>query len=315
MSFSPEELEQHCLRMLGDRRINNKIVVLCEGKSKDIHGIRSPQAYKKIETLPDANFYKKCVPKTWIGKPRPQFFNCGDRSQVINAYFLLLKLHEQNVNQSYLNKSKLFALIDLDIQLKTINNYIFPDTEQIFNNLYHQAQVIPNQAAKHRIWITGLIHKEAYFISPNIQELFNYSSLAPQYDDNPVELNHIYQKMSDEIINDLDLEKNFERVINRIDYCQDINCCDRDQLTRTWNQIFNNNLEETRKSELIIALLTIRKAKPYWEQVKPDNNWTKSPVRFREQLSLSIGDFYSRQDWNNPENHFAYFFKTLYQFA
>ncbi|NES73272.1 MAG: hypothetical protein F6K24_52845 [Okeania sp. SIO2D1] len=62
-----------------------------------------------MEQMPDANFYKKCVPKTWNDKPRPQFFNCGDRADVINSYFYLLELHDYQPSLSYLNKHKLFA--------------------------------------------------------------------------------------------------------------------------------------------------------------------------------------------------------------
>lgn len=266
-----------------------------------------------MERLPDANFYMKCVPKTWRGKPRPRFFNCG--SKVIDTYFLLLELHEQDDIQSYLNPSKLFALIDLDLQLKKIDDYIFPDTEEIFKNIYHQAKVIPDQTINHRIWVTGLIHKEAYFISPQIQQILKDSRLAPQYNNEPVELDQIYQTIGDEIINDKDLQINYDRVIKRIKYCPDLDCCDRDKLTITWNQLFKNTCEQKRKLELILALLTIRKVKPYWEKIKPGQHWTKSPKLFREQLALEIGEYYSQQDWNNPANHLGYFFKTLYQFA
>ncbi|MGL5939751.1 MAG: hypothetical protein ACRC2S_05100 [Waterburya sp.] len=92
MGLNSKALEEHCQQILNDRRIKNKIVVFCEGEIRDIQGRRSPQAYKRMEQMPDANFYKKCVPKSWIDKPRPQFFNCGDRKDVLDTYFTLLKL-------------------------------------------------------------------------------------------------------------------------------------------------------------------------------------------------------------------------------
>lgn len=315
MSLKPEELENHCQQILGDRRINNKIVVLCEGKIQDIEGTRSPQAYKRIEQMPDANFYKKCVPKSWNDKPRPQFFNCGDRPDVINTYFSLLELHKLKPHKSYLKQSKLFALVDLDLQLQRIDNYQFCDTEEIFRNLYQQTKVITKLADKHRIWITGLIHKEAYFITPDIQEVFDYSLLSPQYKTNPVLLEDIYLKISDEITEDRDLQNNFDRVIKRIDYCKFINCSEVNKLKNTWNQEFTQSSNEQRKRELILVLLTIRKAKKYWEQIQADSTWNRDMEIFREQLSLEIGEFYSKQDWNNPENHIAFFFNTLYKFA
>lgn len=44
MSLSPEQLKQHCKKIIGDRRIKNKIVVLCEGKIPEMPGRPSPQA-------------------------------------------------------------------------------------------------------------------------------------------------------------------------------------------------------------------------------------------------------------------------------
>lgn len=312
MSFSPEELENHCLQILGDRRIKNKIVILCEGEIKDIDGRRSPQAYKRIEQLPDANFYKKCVPKSWNDKPRPQFFNCGDRKDVIDTYFNLLKINDLKPDNSYLNKSKLFALVDLDIQLHTIDNYDFSDTEEIYYSLYDKNKIIVERINKHRIWITGLIHKEAYFIAPNIQEVFDCSLLYPQYKGCCVLLEDIYLRICDETTNDIDLKNHFDRAIKRIDYYQNINCGDLEKLKHTWNHEFSSSSDEQRKKELILILLTIRKAKKYWHLIEPDSTWNNGVERFREQLSLEIGEFYSRQDWNNPENHIAFFFKYLY---
>jgi hypothetical protein len=71
MSLNPEQLQEHCEIILKSREIKNKIVVLCEG---DIHieGRKSPQSYKKMKQMPDANFYKACVPRWWRQK-RPNF--------------------------------------------------------------------------------------------------------------------------------------------------------------------------------------------------------------------------------------------------
>lgn len=315
MSLSPEELNDHCRHILSDRRIRNKIVVLCEGKIKDTEGRRSPQAYKKIEQMPDANFYKRCVPKSWNDKPLPQFFNCGDRQDVIDTYFNLLNLDNLKSDNSYLNKLKLFALVDLDIQLYKIDNYYFKDTEEIYHNLYSKNQVITEQIDKHRILITGLIHKEAYFIAPCNQEVFDCSLLYPQYENNSVSLEDLYLKMCDETSEDLDLKNYFQRAMQRINYCQNLDCCNLEKFKYTWNLEFTNSLDEKRKRELIFILLTIRKAKKYWHHIKPDYNWNSNIERFREQLSLEIAEAYSRQDWNNPEHHIACLFKYLYAIA
>jgi len=316
MGLSAEELEQHCQQILEDRRIKDKIVVLCEGEIKDVDGRRTPQAYKRMEQMPDANFYKKCVPKFWNDKPRPQFFNCGNRKDVVDTYCKLRQLND--TQESYINIEKLFALVDLDIQLHKINNYHYSDTEQIFNALYKETQTRKQAASKHFIWVTGLIHKEAYFITPDIQSVFNDSLLDPQYENDLILLEKLYLKMCHEIIKDLDLKNNYTQVINRIDYCEYLDCCDIEILITSWENEFKQAIiavDEQRIRELVFLLLTIRKAKEYWNQIEPASYWSSGTERFREQLSLEIGEFYSKQDWNNPDNHIAFFFKTLHEFA
>ncbi len=137
MSLNSEELHQHCQQILSQRRIKNKIVILCEGQITKNQGRPSPQSYRKMEKMPDANFYNACVPKN-CNQYRPQFFNCGDRKDVINTYFNLLELHYNEINNSYLNPKKLFAIVDLDNQIQNITNkydYQFSDTEEIFKHL------------------------------------------------------------------------------------------------------------------------------------------------------------------------------------
>ncbi|MBO1056729.1 MAG: hypothetical protein HEQ27_09515 [Dolichospermum sp. JUN01] len=59
MSFNEQELKEHCLKIIQDSRIRNKIVILCEGLlPRKVEGRRSPQLYKQMEQMPDANFYK-----------------------------------------------------------------------------------------------------------------------------------------------------------------------------------------------------------------------------------------------------------------
>jgi hypothetical protein len=316
MSLRAEELEQHCQQILNDRRIKNKIVVLCEGEIKDVEGRRSPQAYKRMEQMPDANFYKKCVPKSWKNKLLPQFFNCGDRKDVVDTYCKLRQLND--TQESYLNIEKLFALVDLDIQLHKINNYDYSDTEQIFNALYKKTQIVEQAASQHFIWVTGLIHKEAYFITPEIQSVFNASLLDPQYENSSILLKNLYLKICHEITNDVDLKNNYTQIVNRIDYCEKLDCCDIDKFQFSWRDEFNQAIQakdNQRIRELVFLLLTIRKAKKYWNQIDPPNDWTSETERFREQLSIEIGEFYSTQDWSNTDNHIPFFFKTLYEFA
>ena len=223
MSLNPEQLKKHCEAILQSRRIKNKIVVLCEGDIRETQGRESPQAYKAMEQMPDANFYKACVP-TWWRQKRPEFFNCGDRKDVLDTYSTLPILHEKDTTNSYLDPDRLFAMIDLDLQLQTIDNYIFTDTEAIFRNLYEKSQVKEQNAAQHRIWITGLIHKEAYFLTPELQPIFENCCNKPIYKGNPAVLANIYLDMADAICSDLDLQNNLQRAFDRITYCSGLDC-------------------------------------------------------------------------------------------
>lgn len=136
------------------RRARGKIVVLCEGDINKYKDRPSPQTYRKLEKWPDANFYKACV---WWDQYKPEFFNCGDRKDVLDTYVMLLDRHREPVADSHLDPTKLFAIVDLDIQAQEIENYDFSDTEEIFHDLYDGMNVNERNAARHRIWVTGLI--------------------------------------------------------------------------------------------------------------------------------------------------------------
>jgi hypothetical protein len=268
MGLKPEQLKQHSEIIIRSRRIKNKIVVLCEGEGGiwDLQGRPSPQLYGKMEQMPDANFYNACVPRWWSQK-RPQFFNCGDRKDVIDTYFNLLKLHAQDSSNSYLTPEKLFAIVDLDLQIQTIDEYGFSDTEAIFCNLYEKSKVNETNVENHRILVTGLIHKEAYFLIPELQSIFDDFPNSPFYKSNYLRLHDIYLDMADTIGSDSDLQSNLPRASARISYCSGLDCAKTDKLQASWREEFHNSHEELQKNELIVALLTIKKAKDYWNQM------------------------------------------------
>lgn len=313
MGLKPEELWQHCQQILKQRRILNKIVILCEGPiSNQIQGRPSPQSYKKMEQLPDANFYNACVPNTWR-QYRPQFFNCGDRKDVIDTYFNLLDLHNKDISNSYLSPEKLFTIIDLNNQIQNITNfydYQFSDTEEIFTHLYEKGRVNEENIEEHRIWVTGLIHKEAYFFTPDLQSVFDTFLNTPIYEGNKVCLEKIYMKMADDIIDDADLQNNFATASNRINYCTGLDCSEIKKLCNSWKSEFKACKNELQKNELIYSLLTLKKAKYYWKQIQPPADTNISPERFREQLSLEIAKFYS-ENTSNPKYHISFLFNYL----
>jgi hypothetical protein len=313
MSLNPEQLKKHCEAILQSPRIKNKIVVLCEGDIRKTQGRESPQAYKAMEQMPDANFYKACVP-TWWRQKLPEFFNCGDRKDVLDTYSTLSILHEKDTTNSYLDPDRLFAMIDLDLQLQTIDNYIFTDTEAIFRNLYEKSEVKEQNAAQHRIWITGLIHKEAYFLTPELQPIFDNCSNEPIYQGNPAVLANIYRDMADAICSDLDLQNNLQRAFDRISYCSGLDCSEVQAFQASWKERFQNAVDETHKNYSIAVLLTIKKAKDYWHLIKPSGDFSREDWVFREQLSLEIARFYSEQS-SDVKSHIPFFFKTLYKFV
>lgn len=313
MSLSREKLEQHCRTILQSRRILNKIIVLCEGDIPKLQGRPSPQSYGRMEQMPDSNFYKACLPQWW-SQYRPQFFNCGDRKDVIDTYFTLLELHNKDSSSSYLAPDKLFAIVDLDIQILSIDDYSFADTESIYYELYEKFKVKDKNNAFHRIWVTGLIHKEAYFFIPEIQSIFDKFNSSLNDNENPLMLQDIYATMANQISSDLDVQNNFSKVRDRISCCSGLDCSEIGKLQDSWKDQFQKAGHDTRKDELVFALLTIKKAKNHWNQVQPHRDWTGSYQAFKDQLLLAIGRFYSEHS-DDPKYHIPFFLKTLYEFV
>lgn len=327
MNTYQELLIQHCKTILTSPRVNkNKIVVLCEGQGS-ILDKKTVANYGKMEQLHDAYFYKKCVPRVRTGYTYiPEFFNCKGRSDVIQTYFKLLELHEEDSQksedsrESRLNPHKLFAIVDLDLQSQNIDNYDFSNTEEIFSNLYHQGQVNEENARNHRIWVTGLIHKEAYFIIPELQEVFDNYINVPIYNSQQVILENIYMTMANAIINSNDLKDNLSTVSNRINHCSGLDFTDLDKLRNSWKEEFENSPDEIRKNELIYALLMLKKVKDkntqeeYWEAIKPPSDWTNTEEVFRDQLLLEIAKFYSQQS-NYSKYHIPAFMQVLKHFS
>jgi hypothetical protein len=315
MSLNSEQLKQHCEVIIQSRRIKNKIVILCEGESGiwNIKGRPSPQSYAKMEQMPDSNFYNACVPKWWT-QNRPQFFNCGDRKDVIDTFFVLLNLHQDKESESYLNPDKLFAIVDLDLQLQQIDNYNYTNTEEIFCDLYDKSEVNQDTIDNHRIFITGLIHKEAYFLFPDLQNLFDEFPNSPSYQNNPLLLKDIYVDMIHTINNDIDLQNNIVRAFNRINHCSGIDCTDLDKFIDSVKNNMTNSANTIIQDETSVALLTIKKAKSFWHQIHPPQDWTRSPDNFREQLMLAIARFYSEQS-QNPKYHLSFLLEALYKYA
>lgn len=306
MSLNSEELDRHCHNILNSRRALSKIVILCEGQIPS-KTRRSPQAYGRMEQMPDSNFYKACIPHWWK-QSKPEFFNCGDRTNVINTYFRLIELNKTE-QPTYLDSNKLFAIIDLDSnQAKLQTDYPFVSTEAIYYDLYQQHEINRDRIDNHRIWVTGLIHKEAYFLLPELQEFFNNEwQLEPQYKSKSVILNDIYKDMVNDIVGDRDLGQNFQNTVKRIEHDTSLDCTTVETLQKTFQSELSSRSEI---SMLIRSLFAVKRVKPYWKQIDSPDHWTSSISNFYDQLSLQIARFYSYQT-DDSYNHLSCLFLRL----
>lgn len=311
MSFNEAELHRHCDRILNQRRIKNKIVILCEGGIPQDNGKPSPQSYSRMEQMPDANFYKGCVPKYWK-QSLPEFVICGDRRNVLDTYSTLLQWHEQGKDMGYLKPENLFAIVDLDLQKQPIDDYYFSDTEQIFLDLYDEIRVNVQTVLQHRIWVTGLIYKEGYFMIPELQTVFDNYENVPQYDERPLQLEDFYLRMCDDIKDDIAIGNSLPIVRDRIRYCTGLDCSNTAKLKDSWQQQFQNSqLSSSEKEKLVFALLRIKQVKDYWRKIQAPSDWSGSIETFRDQLSLQIADFYSR-NYEDAKYHISFLLHNLY---
>jgi hypothetical protein len=299
MSLSAAELQQHCQAIISLSKISHRMIILCEG---DINAIKGRvHLYRRMETLPDANFYKACIPQWWTEK-KPIFVPCGDKEDVLNTYFALRETYQ---NKIY----KLFAIIDLDLQpAKKLKNYPIADTEQLFNTLYQKNITQLENIKQNPIFITGLIYKEAYFFTPDLQTLFDNYTHPILFNEQPIQLNSLYQLMLNSLSTDKNIGANFKTVCNRINYLNELDFTNIDTLQQSWLNAFNL-ADEEQKTQLIHALLSIHQVKDYWKAIKSNENEIIEE-RFKEQLTLAIGNFYATLD-RHSEHHLPSFFNAL----
>jgi hypothetical protein len=175
-------VEDLCRRIISDPAIRRRIVLLCEGDRPMVDDDRppSPQTRRGRKQLPDADFYDACLPRSWRNL-RPRFFTCGGRSDVLKAYAALLEMHSGDPINSALSPDRLFAIVDCDFSPQAIEQYHFPNIDEIFHSLYDRLEVIPVNLPKHRIFVTGFVHKENYFLIPELQPIFEAYHAPPQY--------------------------------------------------------------------------------------------------------------------------------------
>ena len=295
MTFrNQEELTEFCMYILESGYVRGRVVLLCEGSRKYTKKTRrSPSSLKAQKDLPDCNFYRHFFSKITC-------FPCGDRKSVLKTFFRLKELIEQAEPKEYfLNPDKLFAIVDLDIQSEKINdlnpNYPFSDTEAIFCDLYQENKLNHENALNHKIFVTGLIHKEAHFLVPELQPAFDKYSPRPSFQNSPLDLKAIYKALAESLPLDKNLEDNFGKAVKRIKYCKELDITSIKTLQRTI-------IENLQTHKIINALLTIsskkyNNPKSYWEKIEPLSNDSKlRPHQYREDLlQQAIVNFYNEQ--------------------
>jgi hypothetical protein len=227
----------------------------------------------------------------------------------LSSYFKLLELHNRKPELSYLSPDLLFALVDIDLHTAKIEDeeYGFADTEEIFHDLYLELKIQPNKLPQHRIWLTGLMNKEAYFLNPALQSIFDTYEIPIEYGENQIDLDSVYRDIIKELERDPDLRQHFTKAIKRICHCENLNLQNPQLLAESWQKLYDSS--EEIQTELILVLLAIAKSKPYWRKIM-----SKSPARQREALSLQIARrFYAEQNGADGDlYHLPSFFHYLY---
>jgi hypothetical protein len=296
------ELDEHCQCILKSRRILNKIVILCEGRRIERGQRPSVSIYSRMENSPDANFYRACLPVDWRNFA-PQFFNCGDRTDVLNTYRRLLELHaDPPLEGDYLSPDLLFALVDSDLSKAKIQDYHRANTEEIFSDLYQKLRLQQPQLAQHHIWVTGFKHKEAYFLNPAVQQILQDYPCPLYYQGKPIQLADIYQDMAQELSADGNLGQNLGLVAQRLDQYSDIlNLNNPQSFQKSWQQQWLKSNDDRERTELVRVLLAIAHSKTYWQRITdPDPN--VSAAKVRDALLLEIAKTFYAQSTDTVED-------------
>ncbi len=251
--------------ILRSPQIKNKIVLLCEGDfpnaQDQLH--LSPQRYARYERLPDANFYKACVPRNWHNSRTPTFFNCGGRTQVLDVYQALHVVHLQDPANSYLDPEKLYAMLDLDIQKAALpEGYRWKDTEELHSELYDDGGVKARIDDGHRIWVTALVHKEAFFILPSTFSAL-MDGVRPYWNGALIDAKALHVVLARQIALDEDVLRHFDIVkarLARFHAGSQLACTDAANVANSWIDAARTADDDAYASQ-IKALLSVAKTK------------------------------------------------------
>jgi hypothetical protein len=249
--------------------------------------------YGALKTLPDANFYRTCIPRNWHGYQLPEFFNCGDRGKVLAIYSALLAAHAQDPEASYLSPHKLYALVDLDVQTAKLHqpNYPWDSTEAVHEALYDDGSLKQQIDDRHRIWVTALVHKEAFFVLPGTASAW-LDNASAHFRGQPVDLNSLHQAIAQALANDQDVHNNLPIVrarLARFLYGKALSCTNTQDLCASWLSA-HTSANTAQQESLLKTLFSVAKVKPFWEEIDAglQNDRAIPAENFRDQLALKV---------------------------
>ncbi|MCX4247057.1 hypothetical protein [Paraliomyxa miuraensis] len=264
--------------------------------------------------MPDANFYRACVPRRWQNHRLPCFFTCGGRSQVLSVFAMLRTKHLEDPAASYLTPDKLYAIIDLDLHVERMpDGYPWSTTEDVHAALYSDGAIAAAPDERHRIWVTALIHKEAFFVLPGVEAAWAHG-LPPFFRGAPLSLRVVHSAVSERLKEDVELTERLEVVVERLRRFsggQRLVCSSGQALGSSWRAVAEH-ADEQEYAEILNALLAVAKVKPLWSEVVPEPKLgmpSPDAAFFRDQLALNVAAHIARLE---PHEHpLASFFDFL----
>ena len=293
MQLLEDEAWNHAIKIAESSRTRNKAVILCEGEVQNETSRRSPSSYSFKEKAPDSKFYKDCLPSLYKRKHCPVFVNCGGRSDVIKTFQALYEIlsDPESSDSYYLELDNLFAIVDLDLSPGAIEGYLHRDTEEIFKSLYSDSFIMEGPTSDHKVFTTGLIHREAYFVLPQLQEVYDDFELkeSVRFQQLPIDLTQVYYAALSHISENKGLEENYEFIRNR--------------LSRFRKELPENylDLKSFCNEEFLIAgnrfiptemLLFSNIKECFWKQLEfPEENESRC---IEDQLEMEIATFFSK---------------------
>lgn len=302
--------------ILGSPRIRNRLVVLCEGDVLSVRGGRppSPQMYGRLERLPDANFYRACVPRRWQNHRLPCFFTCGGRSHVLSVFEMLRTKHLEDPDSSYLDLDKLYAIVDLDLHVERMpQGYPWSTTEDVHAALYRDGLLGAVPDDRHRIWVTALIHKEAFFVLPGLEAAWEHG-VPPFFRGAPLSLRALHAAAAERLNHDVELAGCLAMAADRLQRFEAghrLECASGAALGTSWRAAIEH-VDDEEYGALVRALLAVAKIKPLWSEIVPEPKpGMPSPdeIFFRDQLALNVAALISKLE---PHQHpLASFFDWL----